>query len=280
MIINQSPNVSIDSISHVGCNGGTYGSVYISVPAGPYTYLWNDGSSSQDLINVLPGNYNVIVSDANGCSSFESYTILSTSSSLITSYNVDHVSCFGGSDGKISVLASGGIAPYVVNWPNWTGQTIFNLSVGDYPFSVTDASGCTIYDTVTINEPNELIIDSIEVNNVSCFGLNDGYASFNLSGGSSPYTIDWGGVNPFFLSAGSYSVLIIDANGCLMTENIMINEPPILTSNVSIQDVTCHNGNNGAVDLSINGGSPPYSTLWNNGLNTDCLLYTSPSPRD
>ena len=67
-----------------------------------------------------------------------------------------------------------------------------------------------MYDTVTISEPNELIVDSVMINNVSCNGLNDGFANFSLTGGSVPYTIDWGGVNPFFLSAGSYSVLIID----------------------------------------------------------------------
>ena len=76
-----------------------------------------------------------------------------------------------GSDGQISVLNSGGVCPYVVNWPSWTGQTIFNLSAGDYPFSVIDATGYAIYDTVTINEPDELIIDSVMINNVSCNGL-------------------------------------------------------------------------------------------------------------
>ena len=78
------------------------------------------------MINVLAGGYNLVVTDSIGCSSFSTYNILSNSSSLITSYNVDNVSCFGGSDGQISVLASGGIPPYIVDWPSWTGQTIFN----------------------------------------------------------------------------------------------------------------------------------------------------------
>ena len=275
LIVNDIPLISIDSIAHVGCNGGVSGSIYISLLPGSYTYLWSDGSTSQDLINVLAGSYNLVVTDSIGCSSFSTYNILSNSSSLITSYNVDNVSCFGGSDGQISVLASGGIPPYIVDWPSWTGQTIFNLSAGDYPFTVTDATGCIIYDTVTISEPNELIVDSVMINNVSCNGLNDGFANFSLTGGSVPYTIDWGGVNPFFLSAGSYSVLIIDANGCLITENIIITEPPVLSSSTNIQDISCNNGSDGEIDLTIIGGSSPYNVMWSNGLNTQNISNLS-----
>ena len=85
------------------------------------------------------------------------------------------------------------------------------------------------------------------------------------------------GVNPFFLTSGTYSVLIIDANSCLITETLTINEPPVLTSSTFVQDISCNNGTDGSIDLIISGGSSPYNTLWSNGSITEDISNLSSS---
>jgi hypothetical protein len=277
LIVNTLPEILLDSISPIDCYGLFVGYIYIDVSSGTpgYDYMWDNGDTTQDLTNVPLGTYQLVVTDAIGCENTASYTLSSGSSSLVTISNIVNVSCYGNNDGQISVLANGGVAPYVVTWPTWTGQTIFNLYSGDYPYTVTDALGCMITDTVTVTEPTELTIDSVIINNISCNGLSDGYASFIVNGGTLPYMIDWGGVNPNSLNAGTYSVLIVDDNGCLVTESLSITEPSIITSINTIQNLTCNNGNDGVVDMTVSGGVSPYSYFWNNGMITEDISNLS-----
>ena len=116
---------------------------------------------------------------------------------------VSDVGCFGGSDGQASVSASGGVAPYSFNWG---GEDPLSLSEGTYTVTVTDANLCTSTCSVTIDEPPLLTCSITKIKDVDCYGGKDGQASVSGSGGTGPYTYNWGGENPNALSAGSYTV--------------------------------------------------------------------------
>ena len=231
------------------------------------SYDWNGTTYSTS------GVYTFATTNVNGCDSVHTLDLtISTIDSVI--YNVDNASCYGDFDGQISVLASGGVAPYVVDWSFWTGQTIFNLYAGDYPFTVTDALGCTLSDTVTITEPDELIIDSIIAQDVSCNSFNDGSISTSASGGTFPYGYSWSGPNGFYspfqnasnLLAGNYSLYLYDVNGCsVQSDSILILEPALLEANVSVTSLACNSDTNGVINITPLGGVSPYTFLWSNG---------------
>lgn len=176
------------------------------------------------------------------------------------------VSCFGGSDGMVATSPSGGTAPYSVDWG---GVNTTALSAGTYNYTVTDAGGCSNTAFVTINEPIGLGAIN-NMNNVSCFGGSDGSISLSINGGISPYSIDWGGIDSSALAAGSFSYTITDANGCTNNSSFSINEPTALSAdslNVS-DEIT---GADGSIDLSVSGGTSPYSYLWSDGSTSEDL---------
>ena len=109
-----------------------------------------------------------------------------------------------------------------------------------------------------------------QATNVSCNGDNDGAISISVNGGTAPYSFDWSnGANTEDLTglvAGDYTGTVTDANGCSMVVEATISEPSAINASADATNVACSGGDNGAVQLSVNGGT--------------CLLYTSPSPRD
>ena len=134
--------------------------------------------------------------------------------------------------------------------------------------NVTDGNHCTTSLQLNITEPPALISSITNPVNVSCFGGNDGAASAIAAGGTPPYRYAWqpaGQVDPYVigLTAGSYSVLVTDSNGCTASSAIQISEPPALQSSLqSAAMVSCYGGNDGAAALQTSGGTPPYGYAW------------------
>ena len=144
-----------------------------------------------------------------------------------------------------------------------TGDTtniISNLSAGTYTVTVIDTNNCSSIDSVTITEPSDISI-AVNTTNVSCNGGNDGSASLSISGGTPGYTENWLGANPNSLSAGSYSYIVTDTNGCTDSNSITINEPSLLSVTSSQIDVTCNGQNTGSSTLYISGGTQPYTVV-------------------
>ncbi len=185
------------------------------------------------------------------------------------------ISCHGSNDGMAWVNnISGGTSPYAVQWSNGvSGQdTISGLSAGSYTVSVTDDSGCVMMDTVTIDEPDSLVVTFIDSSNVSCNGGSDGWAQFDITGGTTPYVVQSNATaNDSVLtnlSAGSHTVKILDDNGCVDSATITLTEPPALISNIdTIIDVKCFGDSTGSVTASSSGGTPPYSYEWDDPAN-------------
>ncbi len=273
---------SISSTVAVSCFGGNNGSVNLSVAGGtaPYSYIWNNGATTQDLSSLATGTYTVSISDANGCTANAQVTITQPAAPLAASVSSSQqVSCFGGSNGTVSLSVNGGTAPYSYNWSNGAAtQNINGLSAGTYTVTVTDANGCTATQSRVITQPVAALSTSANVSqNVSCFGGNNGSVNLTVSGGTTPYTYVWSNGTSTEdltgLSAGTYTVTVTDANGCIATRTITVTQPAAAlqaTAGLS-QAVSCNSGSDGQISINVSGGTSPYTYSWSNGAGTPAI---------
>ncbi len=273
---------SITSSQNINCFGGNNGAVNLTVNGGtaPYSYNWSNGASTQDLSNLTAGTYNVTVTDSRGCTTTASVTLTQPGASLSASATASqNVLCFGGNSGSISLNISGGTSPFTYNWSNGAStQNLSGVSSGIYTVTITDANGCIATTNVTVTQPSAALSSSLSVSqNVSCFGGNNGAITTTVNGGTSPYTFIWNtgssSQNLSGLSSGSYTVTITDANGCTVSRNTTVTQPSagLSGSLVMSQAVSCFNGANGALNLTVNGGTVPYTYVWSNGASTQDL---------
>ena len=245
-----------------------------------YQYQWNPGNSSNSSItNLSPGNYTVIVTDANTCSDTASFAITQPTAIIATAsktsnYNGRDISCFGAADGSATVVYSGGIPPYQVSWSpgGQTTPSISNLGPGTYTATITDSNGCVKTSSVTLTQPTALTSSNTQVN-VSCFGGSNGSIDLTVGGGTPGYTYSWsnGATTQDIsgLAAGVYSVTISDLNGCSKTHSVTITQPAAPLTLTSTQvNVLCFGNATGSINLSVSGGTSPYSYLWSNGTVT------------
>ncbi|MBU2921606.1 T9SS type A sorting domain-containing protein, partial [Winogradskyella psychrotolerans] len=279
--INEPATITTSIIStDVSCNGSNNGTVDLTVSGGtaPYTFIWSNSATTEDMVGLSSGTYNVVVTDANGCTATDSVTI-NEPTAITTSIISTDVSCNGSNNGTVDLTVSGGTAPYTFIWSNSaTTEDMVGLSSGTYNVVVTDANGCTATDNVTINEP-ATITTSIISTDVPCNGSNNGTVDLTVSGGTAPYTFIWSNSatteDMVGLSSGTYNVVVTDANGCTATDNVTINEPATITTSIISTDVSCNGSNNGTVDLTVSGGTAPYTFMWSNSATTEDMVGLS-----
>lgn len=264
---------SVDSVS---CNGGNDGAIFLSVTGGTpgYTYTWNDGATTANRTGLTAGAYTVTVEDANGCQTIPTFTV-GEPDAITTGIVSNDVDCFGAATGDIDLTVTGGTAPYTFLWSNFaTTEDIGGLTAGLYTVIVTDANGCQTTDTVTISQNPELEIAGTTTN-ITCFGFNDGTATVVVTGGVSPYTYSWsnGDVTDTAdsLAPGQVSVTVTDDVGCTATESYIITQPDSLELTGVVTNVTCASDSNGAIDVTVVGGTTPYTYLWSNGATSQDL---------
>lgn len=260
--------------TNISCFGLTNGSGTVTVAGGtaPYTYMWNSSPSQTNTVisGLSIGTYSVLITDAIGCTANSAITI-SQPTPLNSSVTFTNVSCNGSANGAISISVSGGTPPYTYSWgaTPGTGSTVANLAAGNYTATVTDANGCILTRTVTITQP-PLISITFSATNVSCFNGSDGVIQANVTGGTGGYIYSWSpniGNSPIVsgLTAGTYSLHILDLNNCLMSSSTVITQPTVLQVAVSFTNETCSYSNNGAASAMPSGGTAPYSYNWQPG---------------
>ncbi|MEP7170257.1 MAG: hypothetical protein ABI855_12870, partial [Bacteroidota bacterium] len=280
--LSASSNVS----QSVSCFFGSNGAVNVSTSGGtsPYSYLWNNGATTQNINSLVAGTFTVIVTDVNGCTTSQSQIVTQPLSGLSASATASqNVSCFAGVNGAVTLSVNGGTSPYSYNWSNsTTNQNVNNLSAGTYTVSITDANGCTYNANATITQPSNAISSAANVTqNVSCTGGTNGSIDLTVNGGTAPYIYDWTNGSSTQdisnLSSGTYSVGITDANGCTSSQNATIIQPleTLSAGSTVTSNISCFSGNNGAVDLTVSGGTSPYSYSWNTGASTQDLTSLS-----
>jgi len=256
------------------CYGGNTGAIDVTYqaisPALPYTYIWTNGATTQDITGLAAGPYEVQILDANSCNLFTGATILEPEQALNISYTKTDKLCNSGVDnGAIDVLIQGGTAPYIKNWSNGaTTEDISGLAAGTYTLNVTDAKGCVETVSVTIDEPIALG-QTAAITDVRCKGNSDGAISVDVFGGVLPYSYLWSSAQTdedlSGILAGNYSLTVTDGNGCTNSAPYIVNEPLLdLTLSATTVDVLCKGDLTGSIDVTTNGGTPGYTYVWIN----------------
>jgi len=269
--ISSLPVITIPSFMDVGCFGAGSGSAVSSVSGGtsPFTYLWSNGATTQNISFVTSGSYTVTVTDANNCSDDEMIAITEPSQIVVPAPTWVDPLCSGGADGSLSITTpSGDNPPFNFQWYEGftqivgeTAQTISGVGIGTYHCTVSDANGCVEDSPDQVLTEPSAVSETHSTIDASCFGVSDGQINMTATGGTSPYqySIDGGGsfqgTGLFIgLSAGTYNIEIQDANACNYTTTIDVVEPVTITySNTTITDVACFGQNAG--DLTINGAT-------------------------
>ncbi|MCB1715851.1 MAG: HYR domain-containing protein, partial [Candidatus Competibacteraceae bacterium] len=272
----------IESSTDVSCYGGADGTATVKPQGGtePYTFMWSNGSTDKTVTGLGAGTYTAMVIDANGCIATTVVAIDEPSDAVtITFSNLQDADCAGSMDGQATAAASGGVAPYDFVWStgqvnqNTTTSVATNLSAGSYTVTVTDANGCENIASITIGDPNGLMLTVMNVDHEACQGDNDGSATVSALGGTAPYTYLWsnGQTGPVAnnLSAGTYTVTVTDANICEAVQTVVVDEPtPVIATIISSEDVSCHGDNDGTATVDVTGGIGGYTYAWSNGATT------------
>ena len=251
------------------CNGGTDGSIDLTVSGGTgtYTIVWSNGSYTEDLSNIGAGTYAVTVTDESGCTKTASVTIANPAAITVLATETIHANCHG--LGGITVDAQNGTAPYTYSWAHGaTGNSLDALEAGQYTVSVTDAKGCTTQKTFTIRDEQAPAVRIATLGNCSSYQL-----SAIVNGTTGPYTYLWSsgqqGASILPTVSGSYSVTVTDANGCTATAytDLSLGESALSLS-AHVQPVSCAGSKDGAASIQVSGGTAPYTYDWSNGLSS------------
>jgi len=269
-ILTQAPALTITPTqTNVACNSGTNGAASVSASGGTgaYTYSWSpSGGSSSSASGLSAGNYTCTISDSSACSTIQSFTIGQPAALFVVGNQVN-VTCNGGANASASLIVSGGTGAYTYTWTPIGGNasSAMGFSAGTYTCAATDGNGCAITQIFTITEPPVLVITPTQTN-VSCNGGINGTASVSVVGGTANYTYIWvpsGGnsASANNLSAGNYTVTVLDANNCVITATAALTEPPALTLTINNTPATC-GANNGTASGIVNGGTGPYTYTW------------------
>ena len=264
------------TVTDLNCNGDNSGELLIVANDGTpgYQYSTDNGVTfgiNGTIINMAAGNYDVVVMDANGCTIASNETI--NEPALLTTATVvdQNVTCFGGQDGQATTTPAGGTPPYTYAWSSGgAAATEGALFAGGYVVDITDNNGCVTQDLVNITEPPMVVITSVSGTDALCNGSADGTITIN-SGQAVQYSVDNGvtfqASNVFNgLAAGTYNIVVEDANGCPQSTTIDINEPTPLVLDPVLDIAICYGGD-GTLEAYANGGTPPYYYVWE-GVDT------------
>jgi hypothetical protein len=273
---------SLEIHQNVLCVGG-FGSFTLVANGGVPNYQLNVlGEPSfnypHTYENVEAGLYEVIITDAVGCTSDIEVTIENPDTMFFESFEVQDVLCFGDSNGVLTFSTTGGVAPfyYMLNLDSL--KPLDALSIGLYTLEVIDSNGCVIDSTFDVFQPPILTlgVDSDQTQNLICYDDDDGIISLSANGGVLPlqYQIDGGTLQDqnFFdnLQAGSYELTVVDENGCDTSLSYTLTQPlqDFVISNFSLSDtlgycVLCYGDSSGTIDIEVSGGAYPFNYFIN-----------------
>lgn len=224
LIMHDPISVNLNSITHVNCFGESNGELNLNATGGamPYSYDIGGGSQATGVFSSLAaGTYMLTVTDANTCVHTENYMI-NEPVELSATISVNNISCFGQVDGSISIIAVGGVAPYMydIGAGAQASNMFSGLNSGIYPITVTDANNCTFSASAEIMQPSELSLSVASTTQPLCTFDTDGSIVLLATGGTAPYSYQLNAGTAqssetfSMLSAGTYNILVTDASGC------------------------------------------------------------------
>jgi len=222
-----------------------------------------------NIVTVNSTTVNGTSPDDNTCNDSKTFTVTVGGGGAITvNSTIDSQPTCTSNIGQVTLSATGGAAPYTYSINNGTPQssaTFSNLAPGSYTYTIADNTGCSSTGSFTLNTPASIITTSTQTANISCFGAQTASISLSATGGQTAYTYSIDGIsyqssNSFTgLGAGTYTVYVKDANGCIGQSIIIISQPNVLSVNAVPTMISCYGANNGSVTATASGGTSPYT---------------------
>lgn len=258
------------------------GTVNLNVSGGlaPFTFIWGDGETTQNLTMVPAGPYAVTVTGANGCTTSTSVTLANNNPPINVSQTVVANTTCNGGNGSVTLNATPAGA-YTYTWDTGaTTSSLTGLAPGGYSATVSAGGACTTVVNVTIPDQPSLPNVTSSTVGTTC-ELSNGSVNISVSGGVAPYTFLWDGgattQNLPNVSAGSYTLVVTGANGCTRTITATVNNtnPPITINSSVVNNTTC-NGGNGSISLNVTPPLSTYTYLWDTGATTSSLTGLTP----
>ncbi|MDP1727355.1 MAG: T9SS type A sorting domain-containing protein [Bacteroidota bacterium] len=266
--------LSSTSHTNIKCKGDSSAQVTLAVNYGTPPFLYKiAGSGFQSnavFINLKAGNYIFSALDSHNCAASTSVIITEPNYKLIGSLQLSNAACYG-SYGSAILYASGGNTPYQYRMDAGSynlQNTFYNLVPKAYTFTIKDWNACELTFTGTITEPSQMFVNESK-KDVTCYGFADGNVTITASGAIPPYqykmgTGPWLTTNVFAnLTAGNYNFTSKDSTGCMVTSNIAIGQPALLTKVFHYSNASCLGANNGTASITVTGGILPYAYNWN-----------------
>ncbi|WP_108869781.1 T9SS type A sorting domain-containing protein [Aquimarina aquimarini] len=266
-----------------------------------YSYKWTNTddpsfeATTEDLPSIPAGTYQVVVIDDNLCTTSlsEPVVIHQPDAPLeISNVVVNNLTGYQTANGSISLDVRGGVGPYAYTWSNLedplftsSDKDITDLKRGNYQLLITDDNGCTISLSREVTEPEELIVTipvlTIE-ESISCFNEKTKIPLTSIvRGGVEPYTYLWYEQTAPAITiattpdtqipvlAGEYIVVVTDSNGNMANTTYTVSQPEELKITEIVTHLECYGENNGEINITVEGGTPPYTYYWNNGETTE-----------
>jgi gliding motility-associated-like protein len=283
LVINLVPVTPNDSLD---CKGDTDGVLSISAFAGlpPYQFSWQNADNSLNgngllgadfevatFDNLPAGFYDVQINDSN----FDTTVVVQIwepDAITLDQEDITNNSCFQACDGIIAVNIIGGTPPYLTDWSTGENntQTISNLCADDYILIVADANNCVATFNFTVTEPDELLVEGMQIQAVSCFEGSDGVASVNVSNGTNvSYLWDNGETTQVIsdLQGGVYQVTITNDDGCtaVSSAEVMTPNAPLTVSIQEVAPIICGGSNEGTLEASTTGPGNSIIYEWSAG---------------
>lgn len=272
----------------VSCNGLSDGTAHLEIAGGtpPFTITWVNNldpytviGTGYDITNLPYGTYTVSVLDANGCAQTSEVSILQPAPLEFNIGNIVSTVCLNSCDGIMYYNVGGGTHPYDYSWfdenmnpvypVNFAGEYVSGLCAGDYTVILTDSHDCTVSESFTINDPAFPLTTTFSVSGATCYGSCNGSITLNPSGGTPPYTYLWSNgqttMTATNLCSGFYGYTITDANGCIYAPmfTIYVSQPTMIQIiDDLVVNISCDDGNDGLINISVTGGTGSYSYQW------------------
>ena len=277
------------SVQNISCNGYNDGYVNIYPKGGTpyYSFSWTgnvDNILLEDQANLQAGDYSVVITDKYGCKSQPLSFTITEPEPISVSEIIKTPSCYGDENGEIQLIPVNGTAPYVFHWEGVGSilNELTSLQAGDYSYSMYDKNGCKLTDVsgsvvnskmVTLTQPGELSVEIGDADNILCAGDGNGRALANVKGGTAEYNYLWSdgqsNAEAVNLGKGDYTVDVTDANNCMATAKVSIDEPEPMKVHVEMIRPVTQGSEDGEIRLKVNGGVPNYSYSWDPDLWID-----------
>ena len=262
------------------CAAASDGSINLTVAGGTtgYTFNWSNGTSSEDLAGIGAGSYTVTVTDAGLCVSTITAVVNQPTPLVVTTAFCTDETAPNASDGATSASATGGTTNYTYVWS--TGATTIGLSglvSGTYTVTATDANGCFDITSCIVNNIPCSVTAATTLTDVTCNAASDGTATATMTGSlSTTFTYNWdngqAGQTATGLDIGTYNVTVTDGNNCSFATSASIIEPSAIAITITPTNILCNGDANGAVDLTVSGGTPVYTFNWSTGPTAEDII--------